>query len=154
MDGWKWKLCLTLCNTMDCIPQARILEWVAFPFSRESSQPRDWTQVSRIAGRFFPSWATREVQEYWSGEPIPSPGDLPEPGIQLGCHALQVDSLSTELLGKPILQNKDEMKLLSGRENRRDKSKIIKTEKVSHGVLNNTFSSLIFIEPLYKNMIL
>ena len=42
--------------------QARILEWVAIPFSRASSQPRDWTQVSSIAGRFFTSWATREAQ--------------------------------------------------------------------------------------------
>ena len=42
------------------ILQARILEWVAFPFSRGSSQPRDRTQVSRIAGRFFTSWATKE----------------------------------------------------------------------------------------------
>ena len=46
--------------TVHGILQARILEWVAFPFSRGSSQPRDWTQVSRIAGRFFTSWATRE----------------------------------------------------------------------------------------------
>ena len=49
------------------ILQARILEWVAFPFSRGSSQPRDRTQVSSIAGRFFTSWATREAQEYWVG---------------------------------------------------------------------------------------
>ena len=41
----------TLCNPME----ARILEWVAFPFSRGSSQPRDQTQVSRTAGGFFPS---------------------------------------------------------------------------------------------------
>ena len=41
--------------------QARILESVAFPFSRGSSQPRDQTQVSYIAGRFFTSWATREA---------------------------------------------------------------------------------------------
>ena len=47
--------------------QARILQWVAFPFSRGSSQSRDQTQVSRIAGRFFTSWSTREAQEYWSG---------------------------------------------------------------------------------------
>ena len=40
----------------------RSLEWVAFPFSRGSSQPRDRTQVSQIAGRFFTSWATREAQ--------------------------------------------------------------------------------------------
>ena len=45
----------------------RILEWVAFPFSRGSSQPRDLTQVSRVAGRFFTSWPTREAQEYWNG---------------------------------------------------------------------------------------
>ena len=38
-----------------------------FPFFRGSSQPRDWTQVSHIAGRSFTSWATREAQEYWSG---------------------------------------------------------------------------------------
>ena len=43
------------------ILQARILEWVAFPFSRESSQPRDRTQVSHIACKFFTSWATRET---------------------------------------------------------------------------------------------
>ena len=49
------------------ILQASILEWLAFPFSRESSQPRDQTQVSHIAGGFFTSWATREAQEYWSG---------------------------------------------------------------------------------------
>ena len=37
------------------LPQARILEWVAFPFSRGSSQPRDRTQVSHITGGFFTS---------------------------------------------------------------------------------------------------
>ena len=64
-------LCLTLFNPMDCslpdssthgILQARILGWVAISFSRGSSQPRDWTQVSCIAGRFFISWATRKAQ--------------------------------------------------------------------------------------------
>ena len=57
--------CLTLCNPMDCtvhgILQARILEWVAFPFSKGSSQPRDQTQVSHITVWFFTSWATREA---------------------------------------------------------------------------------------------
>ena len=48
------------------ILQARILEWVAMPSSRGSSQPKDQTQVSCIAGRFFINWATREAQEYWS----------------------------------------------------------------------------------------
>ena len=64
--------CLTLSNPMDCslpgssvhqVSQARILEWVAIPFSRGSSQPRDRTGVSCIAGGFFTVWATREVQE-------------------------------------------------------------------------------------------
>ena len=68
-----------------------------FPFSRGSSQPRDWTQVSRIAGGFFTSWATREAEEYWSAWPIPSPADLPDPGIEPESPALQVDSLPTEL---------------------------------------------------------
>ena len=40
--------------------QARILEWVALSFYRRSSRPRDWTRVSRIVGRRFPVWATKE----------------------------------------------------------------------------------------------
>ena len=55
----------TLCDSMDYIVhvilQARILEWVAFPFSSGSSHPRDWTQVSLIAGGFFTNWAIREA---------------------------------------------------------------------------------------------
>ena len=43
------------------ILQARILEWVVFPFSRGSSQPRDWTWVSHIAGGFFTSWTIKET---------------------------------------------------------------------------------------------
>ena len=62
--------CTNLCDTMHHslpgssvhrILQARTLEWVAFPFSRGSSQPRDQTQVSCIVGRFFTIWATREA---------------------------------------------------------------------------------------------
>ena len=53
------QLCLTLCDSTDYtvhgILQARILEWVAFPFFRGSSQPRDRNQVSCIAGTFFTS---------------------------------------------------------------------------------------------------
>ena len=41
---------------------SRILEWVAIPFSRRSSQPRDWTWVSCTAGGFFTVWATNEAQ--------------------------------------------------------------------------------------------
>ena len=50
------------------ILQARIPEWVVvFLFSKGSSQPRDQTQVSYIAGRFFTNWTTKEAQEYWNG---------------------------------------------------------------------------------------
>ena len=59
------QLCPTLCHPMDYtvhgILQARILEWVTFPFSRGCSQPRDRTQVSCTAGRVFTSWATKEA---------------------------------------------------------------------------------------------
>ena len=135
--------------------QARILEWVAIPFSRGSSWLRNWTLVSGIAGRFFIVWATREAliftlfvifslhfdwkplkawlhilsdkllsrvklfvipwtvahqappsmefsrQEYWSGLPFPSPGDLPDPGIELRSPALRADALLSEPPGKP-----------------------------------------------------
>ena len=62
--------CPTLCDPMDCslpgfsvhgILQATTLEWVPIHFSRDSSWPRDWTWVSRIAGRFFTVWAIREA---------------------------------------------------------------------------------------------
>ena len=49
--------------TVHGILQVTILEWVAFPFSRGSSQPRDRTQVSRIAGGFFTSWTTRKAHK-------------------------------------------------------------------------------------------
>ena len=71
---WKWsevaQSCPTLCDSMDCslpgssvhgIFQARVLEWIAIAFSRGSSWPRDRTRVSRIAGRRFTVWATREA---------------------------------------------------------------------------------------------
>ena len=62
--------CLTLCDPMDCsLPgsslhgslQARVLEWGAISFSRGSSQLKDQTRVSRIPGRRFNLWATREA---------------------------------------------------------------------------------------------
>ena len=55
-------LCDPMAYTVHGILQARILEWVAFPFSRGSSQPRDQTQISHTAGGFFTSWATRKPE--------------------------------------------------------------------------------------------
>ena len=66
--SWKVKvaqLCPTLFDPTDYtvygILLATVLKWVAFPF-RGSSQPRDWTQVACVAGRFFTSWATQDAQ--------------------------------------------------------------------------------------------
>ena len=99
---------MTFCDPRDYRPpgssvhgilQARILEWVAMPSSRGSSQPRNQTGVSCNAGGFFTTWATMETQEYWNGLPCPPPGDLPNPGIKPGSPAMPVDSLQTELPG-------------------------------------------------------
>ena len=110
--------------------QARILEWVAISFSRGSSQPRVRTQVSYIAGRLFNLWATREAQyivlldyyrvygiprpEYWSGQPFPFPGDLPNPGIKPRSSALQVDFLPTKPQGKLKNTGGDSLSPLQG----------------------------------------
>ena len=69
-EKWKWKSLsrVQLCDPMDYIVhgilQTRILVWAAFPFSRDSSQSRDQTQVSHIAGGFFTSRATGKPQSY------------------------------------------------------------------------------------------
>ena len=63
-----WTVCSPLAHSahqnssVHGILQARILEWVAIPFSKGSSQPRDQTQVSCLAGGFFTIWATSEAQ--------------------------------------------------------------------------------------------
>ena len=105
--GWVAQLCPTLCNHLDCSPpgssvnlilQARILDWIAMPSSRGSSQPREWTQVSCITGGFFTIWATREAQESQSGKPMSSPED----------------SLPSELSEKPKNTEVGSLSLLQG----------------------------------------
>ena len=75
--------CLILCDPMDCSPSgssvhgilwARILEWVTIPFSREYSQPRDWTQIYCIAGGFFTIWAIRDEVIFYMGLGLYFPG--------------------------------------------------------------------------------
>ena len=70
--------CPTLCDLIDCslpgssvpgIFQARVLEWLAIPFSRGSSWYRDWTQISHIVGRHFTIWAPRGVGHTYQREP-------------------------------------------------------------------------------------
>ena len=106
----KWKSLSPLCNLMDYSPTVGphgprvhgiLQEWVAFPFSKKSSQPRDQIQVSHIEGGFFTSWAT--------GKPKNTVVDslsllqliFPKPGIKPRSPALKADSLPTELSGKP-----------------------------------------------------
>ena len=80
---------------MDCSPpgssihgifQVRVLEWVAFPFSRGSSWLRDQTQVSQIACRLFTSWATRKAQMhkkiFWRISAPVYDKNSPESGIE------------------------------------------------------------------------
>ena len=114
----KFKLKTLLCDPMDYIAhgilQARILECVPFPSPGGSSQLRDWTQVSHIAGGFFTSWATRETQEYRSGLPCPPPGNLPNPGIKPRFLTLQVDFLPAEPPGKPKNTGVGSISLLQG----------------------------------------
>ena len=57
-------ICLSPGSSIQGIFQARILEWVTISFSRGSSQPRDQTQVSHVAGRLFTVWATREALQF------------------------------------------------------------------------------------------
>ena len=72
VSGLVTQSCLTLWDPTNCslsgssihgIPQARILEWIAVPFSRGSSWPRDLTQVSCTTSRFFTIWATGKIMK-------------------------------------------------------------------------------------------
>ena len=84
--------CLTLSDAMDCslpgsslygILQARVLEWVAYQAPPSMGFSR---------------------QEYWSGLPFPSPGDLPDPGIEPGSPTFQENALTSEPPGHSFLQ--------------------------------------------------
>ena len=109
----------TLCNPPDCssppgssvhgILQARTLEWVAISFSNAWKWKVKVKSLSRVRPSVTPWTAAFQAplsmgfsrQEYWSGLPLPSPGDLPNPGIKPGSAALQADSLPSEPPGKP-----------------------------------------------------
>ena len=72
-EKWKWKSRLTLCDPMVYIVhgilQARILEWVAFPFLQGINLPNPGIdpRSPALQANFFTSWATPEAQEHWSG---------------------------------------------------------------------------------------
>ena len=77
--------------TVHGVLEAWILEWIAFPFSRGSSQPRDQTQFSRIAGGFFTSWAAKEA-----------PKGKVSRALKMGSHetGIQMDLQTTKLFAK------------------------------------------------------
>ena len=96
----KWsvvtELCSTLCNPLDCslpgssvqgIFQARILEWVAIPFSRAFPQPRDRSQVSCIAVRFFTIWYISTISI--------SPLHIAQGNLHAGLHCLYGEGMMT-----------------------------------------------------------
>ena len=63
--------CRRICYHLNHQGSPRILKWVAYPFSRWSSWPRNWTRLSYIAGGFFTSWATREAHyTYYSSHQV------------------------------------------------------------------------------------
>ena len=88
--------------TVHGILRARILEWVAFPFSMGSSQPRDWTLVSHITGRFFTSWATGELKNIEVGSLSLLQGIFPTQKSNWYILRCRQIFLPTELSGKPM----------------------------------------------------
>ena len=99
----KWKslshVWLFVTPWLHAILQARILEWVAFPFSKGSSQPRDWTQVSCITGRFVTVLAIGWRRK-WQPTPVFLPGKFHEQRSLAGyspCVAKSWTRLSTHM---------------------------------------------------------
>ena len=116
----KAQLCLTLCDLKDCSPwnsPGRNTGVSNLSLLRESSQPRDWTQVSLTAGGFFTSWATWEVQcskwRYALGcdclavQSCPArllcPTDFPGKNTWVGCHFLLRGIFLTQGLNPRLL---------------------------------------------------
>ena len=110
--------CLTLCNPIDGSPpvspvpgilQARTLEWVAISFSNAWKWKVKVKSLSRVQLFMTPWIAAYQAppsmgfprQEYWSGVPFPSPGDLLDPGIEPTFPALAGRFFTAEILGKP-----------------------------------------------------
>ena len=110
--------CPTLSDPMDCsfpgssvrgIFQTRVLKWGATAFSVKlvysylnyQNQTKS-TKIGNYMDCSPPGPLSMEFsrQEYWSGLPFPSPGDLPDPGIELGSPEFQGDSLPSEPPGK------------------------------------------------------
>ena len=92
------KMCLTLCDPVDySLPVYTSLLCVLSCFSHVRLSVTSWTVARQAALSMGFS-----RQEYWSGLPFPSPGDLPDPGIEPGTHTWWADSLPLMPPGKPF----------------------------------------------------
>ena len=136
--------CPTLCDPIDGSPpgypipgilQARTLEWVAISSSNAWKWKVKVKSLSRVRLLATPWTAAYQAppsmgfsrQDYWSGVPFPSPGDLPNPGIKPRFPALQEDSLPSEPPGKPKNTGVGSLSLLQG---------IFPTQELNRGFLH------------------
>ena len=92
----------------------KILEWVAFLFSRGSSNPRIEPRSPVFQEDSLPAEPQGKPKNTGVGKPIPSPADLPNPGIKPGSPALQADALPAEPQGKPKNTGVGSLSLLQG----------------------------------------
>ena len=108
--------CLTLCDLLDYtvhgILQARILEWVAIPFSRDLPNPGIKPGSPALQADSLPAEPQGNPKNTRVGSLFPSPVDLPDPGIEPGSPALQADSLPAEPPGKPKKTGEGSLSLL------------------------------------------
>ena len=98
------QLCLSLCDPMDYIVhgilQAKILQWVAFPFSQGVFPTQDSNPGLPHGRQILYQLSHKGSPRILQWVAIPSPADVPDPGIEPGSPALRADSLPTELSPK------------------------------------------------------
>ena len=89
--------------TQESNPGLLNCRWILYQLSHQKVKVKSFSRVQL----FVTPWTIQSLEfsrpEYWSGQPFPSPMDLPHPGIEPRSPALQANSLPTELSGKPII---------------------------------------------------
>ena len=121
----------------------RILRWVAIPFSRGSSWPRDRTQASRIAGRFFTIRATKETLQQCQSAII-THASLPSLAFPPSSPSLQV--ITEHQTGLPVLHSNFSPAIHLTRQ-----CSFYRITVLKHCILNNTFSPRLFVQ-LYQEL--
>ena len=108
---WEWSLKLYNCSfqSSQCVSDYNFIlthiKLLQFEYFHQNEKwKKQWNSLSHIQ-LFLTPWTTQSMEfsrpEYWNGQPFPSPGDLPNPGIELRSPTLQEDSLPAEPQGKP-----------------------------------------------------